>query len=142
MKKLISLGIVLLSLFGCGASAPQASLELRLKMPAALAYQSARYRRFLGRATHLEIALDPPGAKPQVYSFPVLEWEGGIEIPELPAASTFHLRVRIWDLRRDGTARAEPALKGSILVKWDGLRLESQVVTVPLRLEVSVAEYD
>lgn len=137
MKKLISLGIVWSLLAGCGASRDALLLELRLKMPAQLAYQSGRYRRFLERASHLEILLDPPGAVPTSYTFPVQGWEKGLELSEMPGAP-FELRVKIWDRKRDGTLRSEPALKGSAAVKAG----QTEVVNVTLKLELSPAEYD
>lgn len=125
---------VVLSLARCGGESP-ATLALRLRYPVSLKASEARFARFLERVAYVEIVATPEGGAPARALLP----PGGGEGFRLPGLSgrTGKVEVRIWDRRRDGSPRPFAALEGS-----GAFSLSSPATEIPLRLAVSVREYD
>jgi len=109
-------------------------------MPAALAKDSQRYKRFLTRASHLVVSVKNKEGADQQQTFPAESWERltlpNVEFPRSPE-DRLEVRVEIWDRNREGRLRRDPALRGA-----GSLTAEHKSLRIKLRLDLSPREYD
>jgi len=133
--------VLLLLLVSCGnpSPAPVRGPELIVQMPAALAKDSQRYKRFLSRASHLALILKSKEMAEHTQVFPAESWEE-LQLPlGFPGAleEPLEVRVEIWDRNREGRLRRDPALQGA-----GELKGETKSLRIKLRLNLSPREYD
>lgn len=122
MKRFLAAGsalCLLLALPACSRPAETASpglFSLRLQLPASLAKDGNRYRRFLARASHLDIVLQRGHeGEERRYAFPPEQWET-LALPELgfgdDPRDVLTVKAQVWD-RQGDTVRRFPVLAGT-----------------------------
>lgn len=142
--------LLLVILVGCGRTSNyqevHEAVSLQLRLPAALARNSGRYRRFLERAAYLELSVETKSGQDAILQFVPGVWEG-LSIPSIRfpafAEDVLTARVRVFDKRRDGATREYPVLSGKGQLAAKELQKGgASTLSVNLSMHVSVGEYD
>lgn len=143
----ILLGVVsCLLLSSCGSdrdppdASPQPRISLLLQLPVALARESPRFRRFLGRVISFELLLATKDGFSARRSFGPNQWEGislsGLDFPR-SEDDDLSIELRAWDRQRNGEPRSFAALSGKKKIRARDV-VPREEVEVPLRLSLNV----
>ncbi len=132
----------------CGVEIPEgaARVAVKLVLPGSLEKESARYRRFLSRVSHLEIVTTSGKGAAVRSSFAPDRWED-LPLAIAPPADpkdALTIEARVWDRKRDGQPRLHPILVGHKRVGARELDAEG-VTPVIIRLalmEGAAGEFD
>lgn len=136
MKILFGLMLVLAGCQVAEEAAPAEALLLYLQLPQTLAEGAPRRERFLQSVEYLVVRVETK-EKAEEFVFPKDRWDR-IYVPQQSQGDKFVVSVYVWDRKRNGEPRPYAALSGKKRVEVNS----TTTVRIPLRLQVSIHEYD
>ncbi|MBI4404657.1 MAG: hypothetical protein HY537_10870 [Deltaproteobacteria bacterium] len=151
MVLMTALLLAILTLCGCQpnphSSPSNVNVALHIRLPAAIAPNTTRYKRFLTRVLHMTVKVDTAYGFKQALQFTPSQWDKihlvGIDFPKT-AQDSLRIRIEVWDKNRSNLIRPYPVLVGKARLLAADFEIDRVNRTIPVHLEMAVqpADYD